>query len=80
MLSWKQMPAPRVELRAVSKTYQNGGQPTPILHRIDLKLMPATLTALVGRSGCAKTTLLNLAGAAGRSAGTSARATCQGVP
>ena len=30
---------------------------------IDLKLMPATVTALVGRSGCGKTTLLDLAGA-----------------
>lgn len=57
------MPAPRVELRAVSKTYDNGGQPVPVLHQIDLKLMPGTVTALVGRSGCGKTTLLNLAGA-----------------
>jgi ABC-type lipoprotein export system ATPase subunit len=52
-----------VELRAVSKTYDNGGQPVPVLHSIDLELMPATVTALVGRSGCGKTTLLNLAGA-----------------
>jgi ABC-type lipoprotein export system ATPase subunit len=52
-----------VELRAVSKTYDNGGQPLPVLHCIDLELMPATVTALVGRSGCGKTTLLNLAGA-----------------
>ena len=57
------MPLPRLELREVSKTYQNGGRPVPVLHEISLALEPGTLTALVGRSGCGKTTLLNLAGA-----------------
>jgi ABC-type lipoprotein export system ATPase subunit len=33
------------------------------LHEISLTLEPGTITALVGRSGCGKTTLLNLAGA-----------------
>jgi len=54
---------PRLELRRVSKTYQNGGQPVEVLREISLALMPGTVTALVGRSGCGKTTLLNLAGA-----------------
>jgi len=57
------MPAPRLELRQVSKTYRNGVQPVPVLHEISLTLEPGSLTALVGRSGCGKTTLLNLAGA-----------------
>ena len=57
------MPAPRLELRQVSKTYRNGGQPVPVLHEISLALAPGSVTALVGRSGCGKTTLLNLAGA-----------------
>jgi ABC-type lipoprotein export system ATPase subunit len=57
------MPVPRLELREVSKTYQNGGRPVPVLHEISLALEPGSLTALVGRSGCGKTTLLNLAGA-----------------
>ena len=57
------MPAPRLELRQVSKTYRNGGRPVPVLYEISLALEPRSITALVGRSGCGKTTLLNLAGA-----------------
>ena len=57
------MPLPRLELRRVSKTYGDGGQPVEVLHEISLALAPGTLTALLGRSGCGKTTLLNLAGA-----------------
>ena len=54
---------PRLELRRVSKSYANGGQPVEVLHEISLALAPGSVTALVGRSGCGKTTLLNLAGA-----------------
>ena len=57
------MPLARVELRGVSKSYSNGGQPVEVLHDISLSAAPGTITALVGRSGCGKTTLLNLAGA-----------------
>jgi ABC-type lipoprotein export system ATPase subunit len=57
------MPIPRLELRRVSKTYRNGGQPAPVLHEISLSLESGEVTAVVGRSGCGKTTLLNLAGA-----------------
>ncbi len=53
----------RLELRRVSKTYRNGGQPAEVLHDVSLALAPGTVTAVVGRSGCGKTTLLNLAGA-----------------
>jgi len=53
----------RLELRAVSKTYRNGAQPAEVLHDISLEAEAGTVTALVGRSGCGKTTLLNLAGA-----------------
>ena len=59
----EQMPAPRLELRRVSKTYRNGGQPAEVLHDISLSAAPGTVTALLGRSGCGKTTLLHLAGA-----------------
>ncbi len=57
------MPPPRVELRAVSKTYRDQGQPVEVLHQVSLAAEPGTVTALLGRSGCGKTTLLNLAGA-----------------
>ncbi len=54
---------PRLELRDVSKTYRNGGEPVEVLHEISLTAKAGTVTALLGRSGCGKTTLLNLAGA-----------------
>ena len=57
------MPDSRLELRGVSKTYRNGGQPTEVLHQISLVAAPGAVTAFLGRSGCGKTTLLHLAGA-----------------
>jgi ABC-type lipoprotein export system ATPase subunit len=57
------MNPPRVEMRGVSKTYSNGGQAAEVLHDVSLSAAPGSVTALVGRSGCGKTTLLNLAGA-----------------
>ena len=57
------MPPPRVELRAASKTYSNEGQSVEVLHAVSLAAAPGTVTALLGRSGCGKTTILNLAGA-----------------
>ena len=62
-LKWHQMPSARVELRAVFKTYRNGGEPVEVLHGISFDAVPGTVTALLGRSGCGKTTILNLAGA-----------------
>jgi HlyB family type I secretion system ABC transporter len=49
----------RVELRGVSFKY--GGPESPdILKNITLNLAPARMVALVGRSGCGKTTLIKL--------------------
>jgi putative ABC transport system ATP-binding protein len=57
------MPAPRLELRGVSKSYADGEQTVEVLHDISLCADAGSVTALLGRSGCGKTTLLNLAGA-----------------
>src|SRR5262245_7262161 len=57
------MHQPRLELRRVSKSYTEGAQPAEVLHDISLTAEAGSITALVGRSGCGKTTLLNLAGA-----------------
>jgi len=58
------MPDPsRLELHHVSKTDRNGEQSTEVLLDITLAAESGTITALLGRSGCGKTTLLNLAGA-----------------
>jgi ABC-type lipoprotein export system ATPase subunit len=57
------MSVPRLELRQVTKTYSANGQSTEVLHGVSLTAEAGTVTALVGRSGCGKTTLLNLAGA-----------------
>ena len=57
------MNPPRLELRRASKIYQNNGQKLEALRDVSFALEPGTITALVGRSGCGKTTLLNLAGA-----------------
>jgi putative ABC transport system ATP-binding protein len=57
------MPVPRLELRQVTKTYRANGQSLEVLHGVSLVAEAGTVTALVGRSGCGKTTLLNLAGA-----------------
>jgi putative ABC transport system ATP-binding protein len=57
------MPAPRLELRQVFKTYSSDGQKVEALRDVSLRVEAGAMMALVGRSGCGKSTLLNLAGA-----------------
>ena len=57
------MTLPRLELRSVSKHYTEGEQSVEVLHDISFAAGPGSITAFLGRSGCGKTTLLNLAGA-----------------
>lgn len=52
-----------VQLRKVSKDYITDGEPVPALHEVSLGAARGEFIALVGRSGCGKSTMLNLAGA-----------------
>ena len=53
-----------LEFHNVSKHYTVAERRIPALSGVTLRLARAEYVALVGRSGCGKTTLLNLAGAA----------------
>ncbi|MGB5671416.1 MAG: ABC transporter ATP-binding protein, partial [Sedimenticolaceae bacterium] len=49
-----------LDVQGLSKTYQSGATRQTILDGLDLKVQQAELVALLGASGCGKTTLLNL--------------------
>jgi len=52
-----------LRLDSVSKQYTSQGTAVVALHEVSMELRSGQFAALVGRSGCGKTTLLNLAGA-----------------
>src|SRR5262245_14555801 len=54
---------PILDLRDVTKEYVSDGQPVRALDHLSLAVDPGSFVAVVGRSGCGKTTLLNLSGA-----------------
>jgi ABC-type lipoprotein export system ATPase subunit len=54
---------PVLSVSNVTKDYVSDGQPVRALDDISLEVDRGTFVALVGRSGCGKTTLLNLSGA-----------------
>ena len=66
-----------VKFLDVVKEYRTDELPVRALDRISLEVEPGSFVALVGRSGCGKTTLLNLAGA--MDAATSGEVTIEGV-
>lgn len=51
-----------IELKNVQKSYEVDGRLIAVLKGIDLQLQENTITVILGRSGCGKTTLLRLVG------------------
>jgi len=52
-----------LECRQLSKSYQQGPATTQVLSKLDLAVKAGELVAIVGSSGCGKSTFLHLAGA-----------------
>lgn len=51
-----------LSLRSVSKTYITGDVSVPVLHDVDLEIIPGEFLVIVGPSGTGKSTLLNIVG------------------
>ncbi|MCB9744805.1 MAG: ABC transporter ATP-binding protein [Alphaproteobacteria bacterium] len=51
-----------IRLRQISKAYQVGGRPLPVLQELDLDIHEGELVSIMGSSGSGKSTLLNILG------------------
>ncbi len=53
---------PVIHLEGVSKTYDRNGTPVQALREVDLVIHPGEFTAIMGRSGSGKSTMLHILG------------------
>jgi len=60
---WSAVTSPLLQIDRVTKDYVNDGRHVRALDGVSLDVAEGEFVALVGRSGCGKTTLLHLAGA-----------------
>jgi ABC-type lipoprotein export system ATPase subunit len=56
------MPGARLALSGITRTYQRGDVPVPVLHGVDLEIGEGERVSIMGRSGSGKSTLLNIIG------------------
>ncbi|MFX1503379.1 MAG: ABC transporter ATP-binding protein [Promethearchaeota archaeon] len=59
-LNWPKSFKGKIEFKNVSFSYNNGNYSTPILNNISFNIEPNKRVALVGHTGCGKTTLVKL--------------------
>ena len=54
------MSQPKLEARALNKTFEKRGQTVEVLRDINFEVAPGEFVAILGASGCGKTTLLRI--------------------
>ncbi len=54
-------PKPILQAKEITKKYRLGTQTVSVLNGIDLDVYPGEIVSLLGKSGCGKTTFLNIA-------------------